>query len=194
MLAVHNPKRRVERNQCGYQLASEMDEFLTRMREIYDFDRCRSVDGLGPEHLHARQGRSSRARPSTSPSWNDSPTNGAPTRRSAGCSTTFSPTCRQRRRTTTAPCCCARRAHATNAVRIPAGFAAAFAEHMSDSFMAWIEARPANNFRRRPAPSAKDVLSREMSHYLGTSGHVADRFIDLADQGFTVAELRLLFA
>ncbi|MCB0055181.1 MAG: carboxypeptidase M32, partial [Caldilinea sp.] len=81
------------------------------------------------------------------------------------------------------------------AVRIPAGFAAAFAEHMSDSFMAWIEARPANNFAAVQPYLQKTLdMSREMSHYLGTSGHVADPLIDLADQGFTVAELRPLFA
>ena len=80
-------------------------------------------------------------------------------------------------------------------VRIPADFAAAFAEHTSDSFMAWIEARPANNFAAVQPYLQKTLdMSREMSHYLGTSGHVADPLIDLADQGFTVAELRPLFA
>ncbi len=81
------------------------------------------------------------------------------------------------------------------AVRIPASFAGAFAEHTSETFMVWIDARPANNFAAVQPYLQKTLdMSRQMSHYLADSGHIADPLIDFADQGFTVAELRPLFA
>jgi len=81
------------------------------------------------------------------------------------------------------------------AVRIPASFASAFAKHTSESFMVWIEARPANNFAAVQPYLQKTLdMSRQMSQFLGTSGHLADPLIDFADRGFTVAELRPLLA
>jgi len=80
------------------------------------------------------------------------------------------------------------------AVRIPASFASAFAEHTSESFMVWIEARPANNFAAVQPYLQKTLdMSREMSRLLGAPGHIADPLIDFADRGFSVAELRPLF-
>lgn len=81
------------------------------------------------------------------------------------------------------------------ATRIPASFAAAFAEHSSNSYMVWAEARPRNDFAAvRPYLQKTLDLSRQMADFFPGYAHVADPLIDMADEGMTVATIRPIFA
>ncbi|MCL4826993.1 MAG: carboxypeptidase M32 [Caldilinea sp.] len=80
------------------------------------------------------------------------------------------------------------------ATRIPASFAAAFAEHVSNSYATWAEARPRNDFAAvRPYLIKTLDLSRQMADFFPGYAHVADPLIDMADEGMTVATIRPLF-
>jgi len=86
------------------------------------------------------------------------------------------------------------RKHYDRATRIPASFAAAFAEHASNSYMVWAEARPRNDFVAvRPYLQKTLDLSRQMADFFPGYAHVADPLIDMADEGMTVATIRPLF-
>ena len=79
--------------------------------------------------------------------------------------------------------------------RIPADFIERLVLHASTAFQAWRAARPADDFERVADHLEKSVdLSREFSSFFAGAAHPADPQIDLADEGFTVATLRPLFA
>lgn len=78
--------------------------------------------------------------------------------------------------------------------RIPAGFAAEFAGHVAASYMAWVAARPQNDFAAvRPYLQKTLEMSRRMAEFFPGYAHIADPLIDFADEGMTVALLRPLF-
>ena len=80
------------------------------------------------------------------------------------------------------------------AARIPADFAGAFAEHISNSYTVWTEARPKNDFAAvRPYLQKTLEMSRQMADYFPGYVHIADPLIDMADEGMTVATIRPLF-
>lgn len=65
----------------------------------------------------------------------------------------------------------------------------------SETFHAWQAARPADDFAKVADHLERGVeLSREFSSYFKGAEHPADPQIDLADDGFSVAKLRPLFA
>jgi carboxypeptidase Taq len=80
------------------------------------------------------------------------------------------------------------------AVRIPTAFAAEFAEHAANSYMAWVVARPRNDFAAvRPYLQKTLEMSRRMAEFFPGYAHIADPLIDVADEGMTVATIRPLF-
>jgi len=79
--------------------------------------------------------------------------------------------------------------------KVPAAFLERVSLHNSQAFHAWQEARPADDFAKVAQHLEKTVdLSREFSGYFPGAEHPADPQIELADDGFTVATLRPLFA
>ncbi|MFO7635547.1 MAG: carboxypeptidase M32, partial [Caldilinea sp.] len=80
------------------------------------------------------------------------------------------------------------------ATRIPASFAATFAEHIANSYMVWAEARPRNDFAAvRPYLQKTLDMSRQMAEFFPGCAHIADPLIDEVDEGMTVATIRPLF-
>lgn len=80
------------------------------------------------------------------------------------------------------------------ATKIPPAFTARLSDHMSKSYNAWTEARPANDFARvRPLLEKTLDLSRELASFFKPSGHIADPLIDNADPGMTASSVRTLF-
>lgn len=80
------------------------------------------------------------------------------------------------------------------ATRIPASFAAAFAEHTANSYMVWAEARPRNDFAAvRPYLQKTLDMSRQMADFFPGYTHIADPLIDMADDDMTVAAIRPIF-
>lgn len=78
--------------------------------------------------------------------------------------------------------------------RIPAAFAAEFAEHTANSYMAWVAARPQNDFAAvRPYLQKTLEMSQQMAEFFPGYAHIADPLIDFADEGMTVAMIRPLF-
>jgi carboxypeptidase Taq len=86
------------------------------------------------------------------------------------------------------------RKHYDRATRIPASFAAAFAEHTANSYMVWADARPRNDFAAvRPYLQKTLDMSRQMADFFPGYAHIADPLIDMADDGMTVATIRPIF-
>jgi carboxypeptidase Taq len=81
------------------------------------------------------------------------------------------------------------------ATRIPPEFMARFNVHASEAYMAWAEARPANDFGKvRPHLEKTLDMSREMANFFPGYEHIADPLIDFADYGMKAASVRRLFA
>jgi len=81
------------------------------------------------------------------------------------------------------------------AIKIPPEFVGRFSAHSSESYQAWTEARPANDFARlRPLLEKTLDLSREMANFFPGYEHIADPLIDFADYGMKAASVRALFA
>ncbi|MBI4731295.1 MAG: carboxypeptidase M32, partial [Chloroflexi bacterium] len=81
------------------------------------------------------------------------------------------------------------------AARIPPEFTARFNAHVSETYMLWAEARPANDFAKvRPNLEKTLELSREMANFFPGYEHIADPLIDFADYGMKAASVRSLFA
>jgi len=81
------------------------------------------------------------------------------------------------------------------AIQIPPEFVGRFSAHSSESYQAWTEARPANDFARlRPLLEKTLDLSREMANFFPGYEHIADPLIDFADYGMKAASVRALFA
>ncbi|MEW6093966.1 MAG: carboxypeptidase M32 [Chloroflexota bacterium] len=81
------------------------------------------------------------------------------------------------------------------ASRIPPEFTARFNAHVSETYMLWAEARPANDFARvRPNLEKTLDLSRELANFFPGYEHIADPLIDFADYGMKAASVRSLFA
>lgn len=79
--------------------------------------------------------------------------------------------------------------------RIPGEFVGKITEHISNTYMKWVEARAQNNFELvRPALETTLELSREASSFFPEAAHVADPLIDISDNGMTVGIIRPLFS
>lgn len=81
-----------------------------------------------------------------------------------------------------------------NATRIPTAFVGTMTEHINNSYMAWAEARPANDYNKVVPFLEKTVeLSRQYAGFFPQGKHIMDPLIDLHDSGMDVATLRPLF-
>jgi carboxypeptidase Taq len=65
----------------------------------------------------------------------------------------------------------------------------------SDAYMAWTQARPANDFKRMQ-PYLEQILdlSRELADFFPGYAHIADPLIDFADYGMKASSIQALFA
>ena len=81
------------------------------------------------------------------------------------------------------------------AIKVPPEFVARISTHQSESYQAWTEARPANDFASvRPLLEKTLDLSRELANYFPGYEHIADPWIDFADYGMKAASVSALFA
>ncbi|MEQ8957373.1 MAG: carboxypeptidase M32 [Coleofasciculus sp. C2-GNP5-27] len=81
------------------------------------------------------------------------------------------------------------------AARVPATFMAKFSRHRTDTYGAWVAARPDNNFAAVAPYLEKTLeLSRELANFFPGYDHIADPLIDFADYGMQAGFLRSLFA
>jgi carboxypeptidase Taq len=80
------------------------------------------------------------------------------------------------------------------AIKVPAEYVARVSAHASASYQAWTQARPANDFKSMVPYLEKTLdLSREYSGFFAPYKHIADPFIDDADEGMTTATIKKLF-
>ena len=80
-----------------------------------------------------------------------------------------------------------------HASRVPSELVAEIAEHDSRTQLAWVQARPANDFAAVEPLLAKSVeLRRRVSEYFPEHAHPLDTHIDISDEGMSVAMLRTL--
>ena len=87
----------------------------------------------------------------------------------------------------------ARRQYDDN-TRVPADFLAKANQHFGDTYAAWTEARPANDFARM-TPYLEQTLeySREFAQFF-PHDHIADPLIDVSDYGMKAESIRTIFA
>lgn len=80
-------------------------------------------------------------------------------------------------------------------LKVPNAYAATVAQHSADSYTAWAEARPSNNFAAVQPYLAKTLdLSRQFSDFFPGYAHIADPLVDSTDYGMSVATIQPLFA
>lgn len=81
------------------------------------------------------------------------------------------------------------------ATRFPAEFVATFSRHTGESYAAWTEARPANDFARMVPYLEKTLdLSLQAASYFPEFGDPMDYFINESDEGMTAAQVGEVFA
>jgi carboxypeptidase Taq len=80
------------------------------------------------------------------------------------------------------------------ATKVPPAFMAEFNTHASNTYQAWAEARPANDFLRVQPMLEKTLdMSRKFADYFPGYEHVADPLIDMSDYGMKASSVRKLF-
>ena len=80
------------------------------------------------------------------------------------------------------------------AMKVPAAFVGAFAEHRAQLYDVWTRARPANDFAAVAPLLARSVeMSRQYADFFAPYEHVADPLIDLADPEMRTSTIRALF-
>ena len=81
------------------------------------------------------------------------------------------------------------------AVKVPPSFVARLSDHLSASYQAWTEARPANDFARVQPHLEKTLdLSRQLADFFPGYEHIADPLIEYSDYGMTTSTVRATFA
>ena len=79
--------------------------------------------------------------------------------------------------------------------KVPAAFVAKLNTHQAESYQAWTEARPANDFALVQPYLEKTLdLSRDLANFFPGYEHIADPLIDFSDYGMKVRTVRALFA
>jgi carboxypeptidase Taq len=80
-------------------------------------------------------------------------------------------------------------------LKVPEKFVVASSRNASDSYEAWAEARPENDFKKTLPHLEKTLeLSQQYSSFFPEFEHIADAHIDDGDEGMTVKNVRPLFA
>jgi carboxypeptidase Taq len=81
------------------------------------------------------------------------------------------------------------------ATRVPSAFVAEISAHQAESYQAWAEARPVNDFARVEPYLEKTLdLSRRYADFFPGYEHVADPLIDVSDYGMKAGAIRALFS
>lgn len=81
------------------------------------------------------------------------------------------------------------------ATKVPPEFVARLSAHQTESYQAWTQARPADDFAKVCPHLEKTLdLSREFANYFPGYAHITDPLIDMADYGMKAASVRALFA
>ena len=81
-----------------------------------------------------------------------------------------------------------------HATRVPPEFLMEFNIHATNSYQAWAEARPQNNFAKvRPYLEKTLELSRKYAEFFPGYEHIADPLIDVSDQGMKASSISTLF-
>ena len=81
------------------------------------------------------------------------------------------------------------------AIKIPLEFTAEVANHTSESYQVWTEARPANDFARvRPYLEKTLDYSRQAANFFPGYEHIADPLIEPRDYGMKAADISRIFA
>ena len=81
------------------------------------------------------------------------------------------------------------------ATRVPTALMGEIANHTGQSYSAWAEARPKNDWATmRPFLEKTLELSRRYAECFPEAEHIADPLIDGSDEGMTVATIRPLFS
>ncbi|MDX2229321.1 MAG: carboxypeptidase M32 [Leptolyngbyaceae cyanobacterium bins.349] len=81
------------------------------------------------------------------------------------------------------------------AAKIPSDFTARFSRLRSESYQAWAQARPENNFALvQPYLERMVDYSRELANCFPGYDHIADPLIEFSDYGMTAASIRAVFA
>jgi carboxypeptidase Taq len=88
----------------------------------------------------------------------------------------------------------ARREYERN-IKVPPAFVGEMVALGAETFSAWTQARPANDFKRMQ-PYLEKILdnSRRLANFLAPYEHIADPLINYADYGMKAASVRALFA
>jgi len=78
---------------------------------------------------------------------------------------------------------------------VPAEWKAMFTQHITESYQAWVDARPENDFQA-VAPFLEKTLdfSREFANYFPGYDHIADPLIGFSDDGMKAQSVREVFA
>ena len=81
------------------------------------------------------------------------------------------------------------------AIKVPPQFIGELKEHQANSYQAWAEARPANDFNKVRDNLEKTLdLSRQLADFYPGYQHIADPLIDDQDYGMKASNVRALFA
>ncbi len=81
------------------------------------------------------------------------------------------------------------------AIKVPPQFMSELFQHFSNSYNAWVVARPENNFKALIPHLERGVdLCRQLADFFPGYEHVADPLIDFVDFGMKTTFLRTLFA
>ncbi len=87
------------------------------------------------------------------------------------------------------------RRHYERETKIPADFTARMSSHTAESYQAWTEARPGNDFARVQPYLEKTLdLSREWANYFPGYDHIADPLIAYSDYGMKAQTVGQVFA
>ena len=81
------------------------------------------------------------------------------------------------------------------ALKVPPEWVAKASQVGSDAYVAWTQARPANDFKRMQ-PHLEQILdlSRQLADFFPGYEHIADPLIDFSDQGMKASSIQALFA
>ncbi|GGK96965.1 carboxypeptidase M32 [Deinococcus radiotolerans] len=81
------------------------------------------------------------------------------------------------------------------ATRMPGAFVRAFSQHAGESYAAWVEARPANDWARMvPLLERTLDLSVQNAAFFPEFTDPMDYFVDASDEGMTAAQVDAVFA
>ncbi len=79
-------------------------------------------------------------------------------------------------------------------VKVTPAWVAKFSAHSAETYQAWTQARPANDFKSVQDRLKKTLdLSREYANFFPDYDHIADPLIDGPDPGMKAADIRKLF-